>query len=35
MQEWSNLLDAWVLGQKYRPMLLPATMELLELEPSV
>lgn len=35
MQEWSNLLDAWVLGQKYRPTLLPATMELLELEPSV
>lgn len=35
MQEWSNLLEAWVLGQKYRPMLLPATIELLELEPSV
>ena len=35
MQEWSNLVDAWVLGQKYRPTLLPATMELLELEPSV
>ena len=26
MQEWSNMLDAWVLGQKYRPTLLPATM---------
>lgn len=35
MQEWSNLVDAWILGQKYRPTLLPATMELLELEPSV
>jgi integrase len=35
MQEWSNLLDAWVLGQKYRPTLLPTAMELLELEPSV
>ncbi|UJX43846.1 tyrosine-type recombinase/integrase [Xanthobacter sp. YC-JY1] len=35
MQEWSHMLDAWVLGQKYRPTLLPATMELLELEPSV
>ncbi|MBL6432536.1 MAG: tyrosine-type recombinase/integrase [Alphaproteobacteria bacterium] len=35
MQEWSNLVDAWVLGQKYRPTLLPVTMELLELEPSV
>jgi len=35
MQEWSNLVDAWVLGQKYRPTLLPAAMELLDLEPSV
>jgi integrase len=35
MQEWSNMLDAWVLGQKYRPTLLPATMELLEMEASV
>lgn len=35
MQEWSNLVDAWVLGQKYVPTLLPATMELLELEPNV
>lgn len=35
MQEWSNMLDAWILGQKYRPTLLPATMELLELEPSL
>lgn len=35
MQEWSNLVDAWVAGRKYVPTLLPATMELLELEPSV
>jgi integrase len=35
MQEWSNLVDAWVLGRKYVPTLLPPTMELLELEPSV
>lgn len=35
MQEWSNLVDAWVLGRKHVPTLLPATMELLELEPSV
>ena len=35
MQEWSNLVDAWALGRKYVPTLLPATMELLELEPSV
>jgi integrase len=35
MQEWSNLVDAWAVGRKYVPTLLPATMELLELEPSV
>ena len=35
MQEWSNLVDTWVLGQKYRPALLPPTMEQLELDPSV
>ena len=35
MQEWSNLVDAWVAGRKYVPTLLPPTMELLELEPSV
>lgn len=35
IQEWSNLVDAWVAGRKYVPTLLPATMELLELEPSV
>ena len=34
MQEWFNLVDAWVLGQKYVPALFPPTMELLELEPS-
>lgn len=35
MQEWSNLIDAWVVGQKYVPTLLPPAMEILELEPSV
>ncbi|QND66409.1 tyrosine-type recombinase/integrase [Mesorhizobium loti] len=35
MQEWSNLVDAWVLGRKYVPTLLPPTMKLVELEPSV
>lgn len=35
MQEWSSLVDAWVAGQKYRPTLLPPSMDLLELEPSV
>jgi integrase len=35
MQEWSNLLDAWSAGRKYIPTLLPPTMDVLELEPSV
>jgi integrase len=35
MQEWSNLVDAWAAGQKYVPTLLPPTMDILELEPSV
>ncbi len=35
MQEWSTLIDAWVVGQKYSPSLLPPTMGLLELDPSV
>jgi integrase len=35
MQEWSNLVGAWAAGQKYAPTLLPPTMDLLELEPTV
>ncbi|MEO7689747.1 MAG: tyrosine-type recombinase/integrase, partial [Sphingomonas sp.] len=35
MQEWSNLVDAWALGRKYGPRLLPPSTELLELDPSV
>ncbi|MHA8045122.1 tyrosine-type recombinase/integrase [Roseomonas mucosa] len=35
MQEWSNLVDAWVAGQKYTPTLYPPTMDLLTPEPSV
>ncbi len=29
MQEWSNLVDAWVAGQKYTPTLYPPRMDLL------
>lgn len=29
MQEWSNLVDAWVAGQKYMPTLYPPRMDLL------
>lgn len=35
MQEWSNLVDAWVAGQKYTPTLYPPTMDLLTPEPAV
>jgi len=35
MQEWGNLIDAWVGGQKYTPTLYPASMDLLVPEPSL
>lgn len=35
MQEWANLVDAWVAGQKYVPTLYPPSMDLLAPEPSV
>lgn len=35
MQEWSNLVDAWVAGQKYTPTLYPPTMDLLTPESDV
>ncbi|MFT4134249.1 tyrosine-type recombinase/integrase [Labrys sp. (in: a-proteobacteria)] len=35
MQEWANLIDAWVAGQKYTPMLYPTSMDLLVPEPSL
>ncbi|MDR3437349.1 tyrosine-type recombinase/integrase [Telmatospirillum sp.] len=35
MQEWSNLIDAWVAGRKYAPILLPPTMDLMTFEPAV
>jgi integrase len=35
MQEWVNLVDAWVAGQKYRPTLYPQSMDLLVPDPSV
>jgi integrase len=35
MQEWANLIDAWVAGQKYVPTLYPPSMDLLVPEPSV
>ncbi len=35
IQEWSNLVDAWVAGQKHTPTLYPPTMDLLTPEPDV
>ena len=35
MQEWSNLVDAWVGWPKYTPTLYPPTMDLLTPEPDV
>ncbi|BCA57481.1 tyrosine-type recombinase/integrase [Sphingomonas sp. HMP6] len=35
MQQWANLVDAWVVGQKYVPTLYPASMDLLVPEPSL
>ena len=35
IQEWSNLVDAWVAGRKYTPTLYPPTMDLLTPEPDV
>lgn len=35
MQEWSNLIDAWIAGQKYVPTLMPRAMGMLELDPTV
>ncbi|MTJ82489.1 MAG: tyrosine-type recombinase/integrase [Telmatospirillum sp.] len=35
MQEWSNLIDAWIAGRKYSPVLLPPTMDLMTFEPTV
>ena len=35
IQEWSNIVDAWVVGEKYTPTLYPPTMDLLTPEPDV
>jgi integrase len=35
MQEWANLVDAWVAGQKYTPTLYPQSMDVLVPDPSV
>jgi integrase len=35
MQEWSDILDAWVDGRKYVPALIPPSMPILEPDPAL
>ena len=33
LQEWSNLIDAWIAGRRYVPVLIPPSMPLYEADP--
>lgn len=35
MQEWSDIIDAWVDGKKYVPTLIPQSMPILGLDPAL
>jgi integrase len=35
MQEWSDILDAWVVGKKHMPTLIPPSMPVLEPDPAL
>lgn len=35
MQEWSNIVDAWIAGQKYTPVLMPPSIPLFEPDPAL
>jgi len=35
MQEWSDILDAWVVGKKHVPTLIPPSMPVLEPDPAL
>ena len=35
MQEWSDIVDAWVAGEKHMPVLIPASIPMLALDPSL
>jgi integrase len=35
MQEWSDILDAWVVGKKHVPRLIPPSMPVLEPDPAL
>lgn len=35
MQQWSDIVDAWVAGEKYMPVLIPSSMPGVALDPSL
>jgi hypothetical protein len=35
MQEWSDIIDAWVTGKKRMPVLIPPSMPLFEPDPAL
>jgi len=35
MQEWADIVDAWVAGRKHIPVLIPPSMPLLTLDPAL
>jgi len=35
MQEWADIVDAWVAGKKHIPVLIPPSMPLLTLDPAL
>jgi hypothetical protein len=35
LQEWANIVDAWVAGQKYVPALVPPQMPIFEPDPAL
>ena len=35
MQEWPNIVDAWIAGKKYTPVLMPPSMPLFEPDPAL
>jgi hypothetical protein len=35
MQEWSNIVDAWIAGKKYAPVLTPPSMPLFGPDPAL
>ena len=33
LQQWANLVDAWIRGEKYAPVLMPPTVEMIAYDP--